>query len=596
MKGFTTISLFLLTCSVAFAQQVVRTITVRGAENISELAIKSAMQTKEGSAVQNAQLRADESRVMDLGYFATVQILARTVSDTEVDLIVDVAENPIIREISFRGNTVATTEELTAAVTQIQELGKIYNNRYQIRIQEAIENLYADKGYLVGIDRLQPDPESRGTLLISILEPRLNEIRLIGLKRTSPDIVRRMMKVKPGDAYNENLIRRDLEELFSTGWFEDIRPRRLDTAQPGVYDVEVEFVEARTGQINGGVALDPQSRLVGFVSYSDSNFRGSGQAIGLNLSQATVGNGASAELAWSNRFYDSKGTSVSGRVYSRVVYNFAGNGLGGFEGPTEGSRFDERRTGATLMFARPFARNNRGRVGFRFENIRSIDFDTTDPDAFIQQDGDIFALQFGMDRDTRHPTTEPYQGELASLLIEPSYSNISRIGGGVSTFDNILGPNYYLRTTLDFRKYWSAPMPADTPITKARPVLVFKASYGFISGDVPFFEQMFVGGLGSLRGYESQRFWGKQSLVTTTEYRYPIPGQDKFSVVAFMDYGGAWGGYPGISSFDQSSSANFHLGYGLGIAFKTPVGPIRIDFAFNDRGGSRTHFAFGSSF
>ncbi len=595
MKGFTVVSLFLLTCSVALAQQsVVRTINVRGAENVSEVAIKAAMQTKEGSAVQSAQLRSDESRIMDLGYFSSVQIFSRAVSDTEVDLEVNVAENPIIREISFRGNTVVSTADLTAAVTQIQELGKIYNNRFQVRIQDAIANLYADKGYLVGIDQLQPDPDSRGTLLIVILEPRVNEIRLIGLKRTDPAIIRRMMKVKPGDAYNEELIRRDLEEILSTGWFENLEPKRLDTAQPAVYDIEIEFFEARTGQINGGVALDPQSRLVGFVSYSDSNFRGSGQAIGINLSQATVGNGASAEIAWSNRFYDAKNTSLNVRAYSRVVYNFAGNGLGGFEGPTEGSRFDERRTGGSLMFARPIARVNRGRVGLRFENIRSIDFDTTDPDSFIQQDGDILALQFGVDRDTRHPTTEPYKGEIASILVEPSYSNISRIGGTVSTFDGILGPNYFLRTTIDYRKYWSRPMPADTPVGRARPVMAFKATYGHIVGDVPFFEQMFVGGLGSLRGYESQRFWGKQSLVGTLEYRHPI--NDKFSVIAFTDYGGAWGGYPGIASFDQSGTMSFHLGYGLGVSFKTPVGPIRIDFAFNDRGGSKTHFAFGSSF
>ena len=595
MKGFTVASLFLVTCSAAYAQQsVVRTITVRGAENISEVAIKAAMQTKEGSVAQSAQLRSDESRIMDLGYFSAVQILVRQLTDTEVELVVEVAENPIIREISFRGNTVVTTEELMAVVTPIQELGKIYNNRFRVRIQEAIENLYADKGYLVGIDRLQPDPESRGTLLVSILEPRVNEIRLIGLRRTDEKIVRHIMKVEPGDAYNENLIRLDLEELWATGWFENIEPRRLDTAQPAVYDIEIEFFEARTGQINGGVALDPQSRLVGFVSYSDSNFRGTGQAVGVNLSQATVGHGASVELAWANRFYDSRGTSVNARAYSRVVYNFAGNGIGGFEGPLDGTRFDERRTGATINFTRPFGLVNRGRVGLRFENVRSLDFDSTTTDGFVQQDGDILALQFGVDRDTRHPSSDPYRGELASLIIEPSYSNISKIGGSVSTFDEILGPNYYARAILDFRKYWSRPVPLDTPITKPRPVLAAKATYGHIVGDVPFFEQMFVGGLGSLRGYQNQRFWGKQSLVGTLEYRHPI--QDNFSVIAFADYGGAWGGYPGISSFDQSSSPSFHLGYGLGISFRTPVGPIRIDFAFNDRGGSRTHFAFGSNF
>ena len=101
--------------------------------------------------------------------------------------------------------------------------------------------------------------------------------------------------------------------------------------------------------------------------------------------------------------------------------------------------------------------------------------------------------------------------------------------------------------------------------------------------------------LDELRGYlERHRLDDVGDVVGTLEYRHPI--QDNFSVIAFADYGGAWGGYPGISSFSQSSSLNFHLGYGLGISFRTPVGPIRIDFAFNEQGGSRTHFAFGSNF
>jgi outer membrane protein insertion porin family len=137
-------------------------------------------------------------------------------------------------------------------------------------------------------------------------------------------------------------------------------------------------------------------------------------------------------------------------------------------------------------------------------------------------------------------------------------------------------------------------MPADTPVTSARPVLLVRTSYTVLTGNVPFFEQAFVGGLGSLRGWDNQRFWGKQALVGTVEYRHPI--QSNFSLVAFMDAGSAWGGYPGITSFSQTSRPDFHLGYGLGISFRTPVGPIRIDFAFNEKGGSRTHFAFGSSF
>jgi outer membrane protein insertion porin family len=67
-------------------------------------------------------------------------------------------------------------------------------------------------------------------------------------------------------------------------------------------------------------------------------------------------------------------------------------------------------------------------------------------------------------------------------------------------------------------------------------------------------------------------------------------------VVAFVDYGGAWGGYGGVANFTQDERARLHLGYGLGLSFRSPLGPIRLDFGFNDRGGSRTHFLIGTAF
>ncbi|MCH8979112.1 MAG: BamA/TamA family outer membrane protein [Armatimonadetes bacterium] len=592
------VAFILVLASVSvFAQRnvIVKTITVRGAKIINHETIRAAMGSKEGSVLQQSQLLNDETRILELGYFKDVQILIRMIGDseTEAELVVEVAEHPVIREVLVRGNTVLTSEDLTALVVEIQTLGRIYNTRFTRQIQAALENAYADEGYFIQIDSLGPDPESEGTLLIVVIEPVVREIRLIGLHRTNEKVVLRIMKTKPGQPYSQRQFSRDGEELYSTFWFDSVIPRQLDTNQAGVYDLELEFVEARTGQINGGVALDPQSRLVGFISYSDSNFNGLGQSVGLNLSQATVGGGLSAEFAWGNRFYDERDTSVNVSVFSRVVFNFASGGFGNFNSSI-GGNFDERRTGGSILFSRPFGQVNRGTIGMKLERVETLDFRQTGADSFVQQDGDRVSFQLGVDRDTRHPTIEPYEGELARILVEPSYSNVTKIGGPVSTFDRILGPNYYLRGTLEWRKYISKRMPDDTPIDQVRPVVAIRVRYGRVLGDTPFFEQVFVGGLDSLRGYQNQRFWGKESFASTVEYRFPI--QRTFSVIAFTDYGAAWGGYPGISGLTQSRSPDFHLGYGLGVSFRTPVGPIRIDFAFNDEGGSRTHFAFGTSF
>ena len=54
---------------------------------------------------------------------------------------------------------------------------------------------------------------------------------------------------------------------------------------------------------------------------------------------------------------------------------------------------------------------------------------------------------------------------------------------------------------------------------------------------------------------------------------------------------------PSVSVRIQADpNTDFRLGYGIGFSFRTPLGPIRLDFGFNQSGGSRTHFIIGTSF
>ncbi|HQU18934.1 MAG TPA: BamA/TamA family outer membrane protein, partial [Fimbriimonadaceae bacterium] len=87
---------------------------------------------------------------------------------------------------------------------------------------------------------------------------------------------------------------------------------------------------------------------------------------------------------------------------------------------------------------------------------------------------------------------------------------------------------------------------------------------------------------------------GRNMAAATLEYRHPV--KKSFNASAFVDYGGAWGGFGTVNEFTQSKSAQFKLGYGLGFSFRTPLGPIRLDFGWNQDGGSRTHFLIGTSF
>lgn len=603
VKKFFLVWLGLIAVASALAQdgRTIRKVVVVGNAEISAAAITSAMRSAPGSVLSTPNLRADETTILNLGFFSKVAITPTNVGDTEVDLVVNVEEYPVIKEIRIVGNTVISTEKIREIVEAHQPVGQIWNNRNALAINTEVRALYEKEGYFAQFEQLGPMAESPNTLNIQLLEATVGDIKLVGLTRTKPRTIRRIMETQPGQAFNIEQFRKDMQELYSTYWFEELTPERQVTEDPSVFDFVINFKEARTAQLNAGIALDPQSRLVGTLSYSDSNFRGNGQSVGVQLSQATVGGGPSAELAYTDRFFDDLDTRISASVFSKVIYNFTGNGVFGQSGDVNNA-FNERQTGFNITFTRPVSETVRASVGLLARNSRTINLDITNNNnnttEFIQQDGDLIRLLLGAEYSTAFPLTEPFQGQAASIVLEPGYSNITKVGGNLSQFNNLLGSSIFVKTNFEYRQYWSkAPKeqnPDDIGLAKPRPVVAFRAQYGIVNGTVPFFEQQFVGGSNSLRGYPNQRFWGNQSFLATLEYRHPV--QRSFNLIGFVDYGGAWGGYGELNDFTQSDSPFFKLGYGAGLSFRTPLGPIRIDFAWNQDGGSRTHFSFGTSF
>lgn len=594
------VALALGCAAMAQSTRTVRDVTIEGLKNVNELAVRTVMRLKSGQPVDQVAIERDEEEIYSLGYFSAVRILRRDVNDTETDLTVQVTEYPVVKEIRIEGNTIFSDEQILPLILEEQEIGQIWNNNKALPITNAIRKLYTDRGYIINFEQFGPLAESPGTLNVKILETVIGEIRLEGLHRTKANTVRRIMKSEPGKPLNYDLLQRDIEELYYTYWFEDIKGEQSVGARPEVVDITLQFKEARTAQINAGIALDPQSRLVGTVSVGDTNFRGMGQTVGVELEQATVGGGPSARLAFSDRFIDDKDTSLSASIFSRVVYNFTGNGLIGSTSSDTEDRFNERQTGVTLSLSRPYGDWFRASVGLIAKNTRTLDLVTTTTENFVQQDGDLVILQLAGEYNTSLPSVEPVQGQSARFMVEPGYSNITKIGGNVAQFQNTLGSSTFVRTTAVFRKYWSKQpkteenVRPEIKLAEPRPVLAFKLELGHIDGTVPFFEQLFIGGTNSLRGYPNQRFWGNNSALATIEYRYPI--QKSFNLIAFADYGSAWGGYGEIRDFEQSDKPNFRLGYGLGLAFRTPLGPIRVEFAFDDKGKGRTHFSVGTSF
>lgn len=562
--------------------------------NVNKDTILAAMRTKVGQPYVQAQLDQDKKTIDDMGFFQAVDVRAREIGDGNWQVIVEVVEYPKVKELRIVGNTVVKTEDITAALTKVGlVVGNVYNLKLAVPAAKEIEKLYTDKGYFGRVQEFGPLPDAPETLNINVLELRVNSVSVQGATRTKKFVLDRLIKTRPGDIVSVQNWREDLRRLIGTQWFEKVDSIENATDDPGKIDLIADVKETRTGIFNVGLQIDPRNSIAGLLSLKDTNFKGTGQTIGIGILQGSSGGGTSVDLDYGNPFVDNRDTSLNVSLYSRVLYRFAGIGFGGNTTPTEDDQFTERRTGISASLGRPFRKQYFGSVGLRFERINTGNLDTDQSTGFIQQDGDVGTLSLGLSRDRRDVTIDPAKGDYARLLIEPGYSNITKIGGDAPD-PGILGVNTFVRSNLEYRMYWSPQPPRGLKLEEPRRVIAVRLRYGKITGKVPFFEQFFVGGSDSLRGYPEDRFWGTDMAVATFEYRHPI--QKAFNVILFADYGSAWGGYGGVNRFTQTGRPDFKLGFGVGFSFRTPLGPIRLDFGFNDSGGSRTHFIIGTSF
>ncbi len=605
---------FLVTLSaVAFGQQdsgKIEEITLRGNKRVSALVIKANMRVKEGQLLNIGALKDDCQRIRDMGWFSRVDYTTTNSSSTTGStwkIIIDIQEYEVVKEVAIVGNTNDTiknsgikTEDILKVVTFRPAPGtkdadlKPFNNAEMKPTGDAIAKLYADKGFFGRVEGVGPDPFSPTTVIIKIRESIVNSVTITGYLNTRQRVFDRLIKTKPGQPFSFTKWNKDYNRVLNTQWFENVNPSlpTQSDQDEGQVDLKMTLGEARTGLFNAGLVLDPQNSLAGAISYSDSNFMGTGQSIGFNFTQATRGVGGSISFDYANPFIDANDTTFRASIYDRLIYRFS-NGIASGSGNTA-DQYQERRTGINSSITKPVSDRLSYAYTIRSEKINTLNSPLNAPVVpYVRQDGEAGSIGFSSILNTRDLDFDPSKGSYLRLDLEPGYSVIKP-----STTTDLRNPppgRYgFAKFGFDYRTYYTRNKRPRKSDDMSREVVAVRVKGGTETGTVPFFEQYFAGGNESVRGYNEDRFWGRNMFVATLEYRKPI--QEQFSIVGFADYGGAWGGYGGIQDFEQSKSAAFHFGYGLGLRFRTPLGPIRLDYAFNDKGGSRAHFMIGTSF
>lgn len=282
------------------------------------------------------------------------------VDDKHVNIYVKIDEGKkyYIRNITWVGNTTFSTDYLSAVLGM--QKGDVYNqkllNKRLSEDEDAVGNNYWNTGHV--FYQLQPTEINvvgdSVDLEMRIMEgPKayINRVNINGNTKIYENVVRREIRVKPGDLFSKEALERTARELASMGHFmpekvsPDIRPNaengtvdlNYDLEQKNNDQVELSFGWGQTGVI-GRLGLKLNNFSIRNLFRKNSEHRGfmpigDGEQLALgaetngsyfqryNASYSTSWFGGKRPIHFSVGAYYSKQTDVSSRYWNDAYMN-----------------------------------------------------------------------------------------------------------------------------------------------------------------------------------------------------------------------------------------------------------------------------------
>ena len=251
--------------------------------------------------------------------------------DKHVNILVkiDEGEKYFVRNITWVGNTVVTTDYLNAVLGM--KKGDVYNQKHidkRLREDEdAAGNYYYNNGYVfsnidpveINIDGDSIDIEMRVT---EGPQAHLNHVRIYGNDRLYEEVVRRELRTKPGDLFNKEALTRSVRDIASMGFFdpEKVVPDIKPNVEDGSVDVNWRLEQKSNDQLEFSLGWG-QTGIIGKIGIKFNNFS-IRNLFGKNkLHRGILPYGDGEQLGFSFQ--------TNGSYYSSLSANYGTNWFGG---------------------------------------------------------------------------------------------------------------------------------------------------------------------------------------------------------------------------------------------------------------------------
>jgi outer membrane protein insertion porin family len=536
----------------------------------------------------SADLESVRSYYLNRGYLDfkidSVQVsISPDKRDIFVSINVSEGERYNISGIKLTGELLGLDEELQPLIDV--KPGEVFSAERVNAVAKRITDRMSTLGYAFATANPNPEPdrEKRQVAFTIVVDPGrrvyVRRVNIAGNNRTRDEVIRREVRQYESAWFDSDRVRLSRDRIDRLGFFESVA---VDTpavpSAPDQVDVNVTVKERATGNIQIGAGYSSAEGLVLSGGIAQQNLFGSGNALSLEINTSKANR--IIALSHTDPYVTTEGISRSLELFYRKS-DLAELGL---------SSVGYSTLGGGVVFGVPFTEFDRVFFGLRYENTE-IDLTPFSPLRYVEYveqfgpESDSLALTTGWSRDDRDNLLVPTRGRYQRLFTEVGLPGLDL---------------QYYRLTYQFQQY-VALFP--------RVTLAFNGEIGYGDGysndPYPFFKNYYVGGIGSVRGFETgslgprdiddSPLGGNRRINFSFEAYVPIPGADRtLRALTFVDAGWVWGqevrrdanGVPiivnGRPQYENGRIDLSDLRYsvGLGVAWISPLGPLRLSYAY----------------
>jgi len=550
-----------------------------------------------------------ESHYLDRGYLnfridSTLVSIASNMEDVYITINIIEGEQFVVSGVEIAGELRDIPEANIRALI-VSRQGQIFSRQRMTASEERIEYALGNSGYTFASATGEPVLDDDGeTVTIKFFvdagkRAYVRRVNFQGNTVTQDTVLRREMRQLEGGWASTAMIEGSKMRLQRLGFFKEVNVETPSV--PGTEDqIDVNYTveEQPSGSISATLGYAEHMGLILGLGYQESNVFGTGNSINVNINRSDY------QEAFSVSFFDPYYT-VDGvsRGYSLFLRQ------NDFEERNIAS-FSTDSYGASINFGYPISEISRigFSVGYESTEIKEGVIPAQEISEFIENEGNEFDLisltaSYSMSALNRGllPTGGRSQSMSFEMTVPGSELEFYRINYSGQIFFPLFNPF----------------------ILRLRANLGYGEAYGGTE-TFPFYKHFFAGGMGSVRGYESNSLGprstpspqdqygdpdpigGNVLIEMSAEIIFPLPfieDQSQLKSVLFFDAGNVFNtNCPTVSvvCFDLDEG---ELRYSAGIAVTWITGFAPISFALsvplNDKPGDEAEafqFELGRTF